>query len=149
MRLRERAAWREAREKADRARARRTAGRASGAELGAAPGPSLPAVFMAFAPMGPEASFFEALDQHRAALLAALRRGGGEPAAGAHLASRCGAPGVRGGGKAPWPRGLRGSGPQRPVAPSGLDRLRAQGGRPGVGATGGAPWALNPRRRLL
>ncbi|XP_006921999.1 meiotic recombination protein SPO11 isoform X2 [Pteropus alecto] len=35
---------------------------------------------MAFAPMGPEASFFEVLDQHRASLLAALRRGGGEPA---------------------------------------------------------------------
>nr|KAF6423915.1 SPO11 initiator of meiotic double stranded breaks [Rousettus aegyptiacus] len=35
---------------------------------------------MAFAPMGPEASFFDVLDQHRASLLAALRRGGGEPA---------------------------------------------------------------------
>ncbi|KAM7125194.1 meiotic recombination protein SPO11 isoform 2-T2 [Molossus nigricans] len=43
---------------------------------------------MAFAPMGPEASFFEVLDQHRAALLAALRRGGGEPARGSHPASR-------------------------------------------------------------
>eukprot|EP00071_Canis_lupus_P031339 XP_022264896.1 meiotic recombination protein SPO11 isoform X6 [Canis lupus familiaris] len=37
---------------------------------------------MAFAPMGPEASFFAVLDQHRASLLAALRRGGGEPAGG-------------------------------------------------------------------
>ncbi|VCX30566.1 unnamed protein product [Gulo gulo] len=37
---------------------------------------------MAFAPMGPEASFFEVLDRHRASLLAALRRGGGEPAGG-------------------------------------------------------------------
>ncbi|XP_060058536.1 meiotic recombination protein SPO11 isoform X2 [Erinaceus europaeus] len=37
---------------------------------------------MAFAPMGPEASFFKALDQHRASLLASLRRGGGEPAGG-------------------------------------------------------------------
>ncbi|XP_036989523.2 meiotic recombination protein SPO11 isoform X1 [Artibeus jamaicensis] len=35
---------------------------------------------MAFAPMGPEPSFFQALDQHRASLLAALRRGGREPA---------------------------------------------------------------------
>lgn len=44
---------------------------------------------MAFAPMGPEASFFEVLDQHRASLLAALKRGGGEPAGrGTHLASR-------------------------------------------------------------
>lgn len=46
-------------------------------------------VLMAFAPMGPEASFFEVVDQHRASLLAALRRGGGEPAgAGTRLASR-------------------------------------------------------------
>ncbi|XP_072800563.1 meiotic recombination protein SPO11 isoform X3 [Vicugna pacos] len=37
---------------------------------------------MAFAPSGPEASFFEVLDQHRASLLATLRRGGGEPAGG-------------------------------------------------------------------
>ncbi|XP_058542033.1 meiotic recombination protein SPO11 isoform X3 [Neofelis nebulosa] len=43
---------------------------------------------MAFAPVGPEASFFEVLDQHRASLLAALRRGGGEPAdGGTRLAS--------------------------------------------------------------
>ncbi|KAM6147803.1 meiotic recombination protein SPO11 isoform 1-T1 [Erethizon dorsatum] len=34
---------------------------------------------MAFAPMGPEASFFEVLDRHRASLLAALSRGGQEP----------------------------------------------------------------------
>ncbi|KAM9589972.1 meiotic recombination protein SPO11 isoform 3-T3 [Trichechus inunguis] len=33
---------------------------------------------MAFAPMGPDASFFEVLDQHRAFLLADLRRGGEE-----------------------------------------------------------------------
>ncbi|XP_004686966.1 PREDICTED: meiotic recombination protein SPO11 isoform X2 [Condylura cristata] len=37
---------------------------------------------MAFARVGPEASFFEALDQHRAALLATLRRDGGEPEGG-------------------------------------------------------------------
>lgn len=50
---------------------------------------SLASIFMAFAPMGPEASFFEVLDQHRASLLAALKRGGREPAGkGTHLASR-------------------------------------------------------------
>lgn len=50
---------------------------------------SLLSVFMAFAPMGPEVSFFEVLDQHRASLLAALRRGGREPSGGGtHLASR-------------------------------------------------------------
>lgn len=50
---------------------------------------SLLSVFMAFAPMGPEVSFFEVLDQHRASLLATLRRGGREPAGGGtHLASR-------------------------------------------------------------
>ncbi|XP_019604125.1 meiotic recombination protein SPO11 isoform X2 [Rhinolophus sinicus] len=44
---------------------------------------------MAFAPMGPEVSFFEVLDQHRASLLASLRRGGQEPSGGGtHLASR-------------------------------------------------------------
>ncbi|XP_047626244.1 meiotic recombination protein SPO11 isoform X2 [Phacochoerus africanus] len=44
---------------------------------------------MAFAPRGPEASFFHVLDQHRASLLASLRRGGGEPAGGGtRLASR-------------------------------------------------------------
>ncbi|XP_007949700.1 meiotic recombination protein SPO11 [Orycteropus afer afer] len=37
---------------------------------------------MAFAPMGPEASFFEVLDQHRASLLATLRRGSHEPPCG-------------------------------------------------------------------
>ncbi|XP_020932836.1 meiotic recombination protein SPO11 isoform X2 [Sus scrofa] len=37
---------------------------------------------MAFAPRGPKASFFDVLDQHRASLLASLRRGGGEPAGG-------------------------------------------------------------------
>ncbi|XP_008052596.1 meiotic recombination protein SPO11 isoform X1 [Carlito syrichta] len=43
---------------------------------------------MAFAPMGPEASFFEVLDRHRADLLAALRTGGGEhPGRGTRLAS--------------------------------------------------------------
>ncbi|OWK03296.1 SPO11 [Cervus elaphus hippelaphus] len=43
---------------------------------------------MAFMPRGPEASFFEVLDQHRASLLAALRRGGEEPAgSGMRLAS--------------------------------------------------------------
>ncbi|EHB00742.1 Meiotic recombination protein SPO11 [Heterocephalus glaber] len=34
---------------------------------------------MAFAPMGPEASFFEVLDRHRASLLAALSKGSPEP----------------------------------------------------------------------
>ncbi|XP_012371227.1 meiotic recombination protein SPO11 isoform X3 [Octodon degus] len=44
---------------------------------------------MAFAPMGPEASFFEVLDRHRASLLAALNRGGQEPPEqGTHVASR-------------------------------------------------------------
>uniref|UniRef100_A0A8C0XG05 Meiotic recombination protein SPO11 n=1 Tax=Castor canadensis TaxID=51338 RepID=A0A8C0XG05_CASCN len=43
---------------------------------------------MAFAPMGPEASFFEVLDRHRASLLATLRIGCGEtPGRGTHLAS--------------------------------------------------------------
>nr|XP_054322911.1 meiotic recombination protein SPO11 isoform X2 [Pongo pygmaeus] len=43
---------------------------------------------MAFAPMGPEASFFEVLDRHRESLLAALRRGGREPpSGGSRLAS--------------------------------------------------------------
>ncbi|XP_073740037.1 meiotic recombination protein SPO11 isoform X3 [Callorhinus ursinus] len=37
---------------------------------------------MAFAPMGPEASFFAVVDQHKASLLATLSRGGGEPAGG-------------------------------------------------------------------
>ncbi|KAI4538357.1 hypothetical protein MJG53_020904 [Ovis ammon polii x Ovis aries] len=37
---------------------------------------------MAFTPRGPEASFFEVLDQHRASLLAALKRGGEEPTGG-------------------------------------------------------------------
>ncbi|KAG8513360.1 Meiotic recombination protein SPO11, partial [Galemys pyrenaicus] len=50
-----------------------------------APCPAL----MAFAPMGPEASFFEVLDQHRASLLATLRRDGGGPVGGdTHQASR-------------------------------------------------------------
>lgn len=44
---------------------------------------------MAFAPMGPEASFFEVLDRHRASLLAALSRGGQEPPGqGTPVASR-------------------------------------------------------------
>ncbi|XP_054429323.1 meiotic recombination protein SPO11 isoform X2 [Pteronotus mesoamericanus] len=44
---------------------------------------------MAFAPMGPEPSFFEALDQHRASLLAALKRDSGDRAGGGtRLASR-------------------------------------------------------------
>uniref|UniRef100_A0A8C2LS95 DNA topoisomerase (ATP-hydrolyzing) n=1 Tax=Cricetulus griseus TaxID=10029 RepID=A0A8C2LS95_CRIGR len=38
---------------------------------------------MAFAPAGPEASFFDALERHRAALLAAEKRGAGESPAGA------------------------------------------------------------------
>ncbi|XP_021009259.1 meiotic recombination protein SPO11 isoform X2 [Mus caroli] len=38
---------------------------------------------MAFAPMGPEASFFDALDRHRASLLAMVTRGAGETPAGA------------------------------------------------------------------
>ncbi|XP_012879781.1 PREDICTED: meiotic recombination protein SPO11 isoform X2 [Dipodomys ordii] len=44
---------------------------------------------MAFAPMGPEASFFEVLDRHRASLLASLRAGGREtPVRGPRLVSR-------------------------------------------------------------
>ncbi|XP_013373762.1 PREDICTED: meiotic recombination protein SPO11 isoform X5 [Chinchilla lanigera] len=44
---------------------------------------------MAFAPMGPEASFFEVLDRHRASLLATLSRGGQEPSGqGTRMASR-------------------------------------------------------------
>ncbi|XP_048203469.1 meiotic recombination protein SPO11 isoform X3 [Perognathus longimembris pacificus] len=44
---------------------------------------------MAFAPMGPEASFFEALDRHRASLLASLRAGGrGTPVGGTRPAAR-------------------------------------------------------------
>ncbi|NP_001292363.1 meiotic recombination protein SPO11 isoform d [Mus musculus] len=44
---------------------------------------------MAFAPMGPEASFFDALDRHRASLLAMVKRGAGETPAGAtRVASR-------------------------------------------------------------
>lgn len=67
------------------------------AELGSCPWSfSVTSVFMAFAPMGPEASFFEVLDQHRASLLAALRRGGGEPAGrGTRPASRYRAPRAR------------------------------------------------------
>ncbi|XP_005392314.1 PREDICTED: meiotic recombination protein SPO11 isoform X3 [Chinchilla lanigera] len=43
---------------------------------------------MAFAPMGPEASFFEVLDRHRASLLATLSRGGQEPSGqGTRMAS--------------------------------------------------------------
>nr|XP_051698274.1 meiotic recombination protein SPO11 isoform X6 [Oryctolagus cuniculus] len=42
---------------------------------------------MAFAPMGPEASFFEVLERHRASLLAAQRGGGDPPAAGIRPAS--------------------------------------------------------------
>ncbi|XP_073094188.1 meiotic recombination protein SPO11 isoform X3 [Manis javanica] len=37
---------------------------------------------MAFAPMGPETSFFVVLDQHRASLLASLTTGGGKPEGG-------------------------------------------------------------------
>ncbi|XP_034351459.1 meiotic recombination protein SPO11 isoform X3 [Arvicanthis niloticus] len=44
---------------------------------------------MAFAPMGPEPSFFDALDRHRASLLAMVKRGAGETPAGAtRVASR-------------------------------------------------------------
>ncbi|XP_051000926.1 meiotic recombination protein SPO11 isoform X3 [Acomys russatus] len=44
---------------------------------------------MAFAPKGPETSFFEALDQHRASLLAMVKRGTGEtPAEATRMASR-------------------------------------------------------------
>ncbi|XP_021049598.1 meiotic recombination protein SPO11 isoform X3 [Mus pahari] len=44
---------------------------------------------MAFAPMGPEASFFDTLDRHRASLLAMVKRGAGETPAGAtRVASR-------------------------------------------------------------
>ena len=37
---------------------------------------------MAFEPMGPEASFFDALDRHRASLLAVVNQGAGEAPAG-------------------------------------------------------------------
>lgn len=40
---------------------------------------SLPASLMAFAPMGPDASFFEVLERHRASLLATQKRDSGEP----------------------------------------------------------------------
>ncbi|XP_052037547.1 meiotic recombination protein SPO11 isoform X2 [Apodemus sylvaticus] len=44
---------------------------------------------MAFAPVGPEASFFDAVDRHRASLLAMLKRDAGETPAGAtRVASR-------------------------------------------------------------
>ncbi|XP_028625560.1 meiotic recombination protein SPO11 isoform X3 [Grammomys surdaster] len=44
---------------------------------------------MAFAPMGPEPSFFDALDRHRASLLAMVKRGaGGTPAGVTRVASR-------------------------------------------------------------
>ncbi|KAL1785454.1 meiotic recombination protein SPO11 isoform X2 [Sigmodon hispidus] len=44
---------------------------------------------MAFVPVGPEASFFDALDRHRASLLAMVKRGTGEsPAGAARVASR-------------------------------------------------------------
>ncbi|XP_059117978.1 meiotic recombination protein SPO11 isoform X1 [Peromyscus eremicus] len=42
---------------------------------------------MAFAPVGPEASFFDALDRHRASLLAMVKRGAGESPAGATRAA--------------------------------------------------------------
>lgn len=48
----------------------------------------LQSVLMAFTPRGPEASFFEVLDQHRASLLAALRGGEGPAGSGMRLASR-------------------------------------------------------------
>lgn len=48
---------------------------------------------MAFAPVGPEASFFDALDRHRASLLAVVKRGAGASPAGAtRAASRYSSP---------------------------------------------------------
>lgn len=44
---------------------------------------------MALAPMGPEASFFDALDRHRASLLAMVKKGAGEtPARATRVPSR-------------------------------------------------------------
>lgn len=95
--------------------ARSVSARHLGARWIPAPGAcSSQSIFMAFAPMGPEPSFFQALDQHRAALLAALRRGGGEAAGGVGTRLASGYEGSAGGGaraheveseKVPWPGG--------------------------------------------
>lgn len=76
---------------------------------------SVTSVFMAFAPMGPEASFFDVLDQHRASLLAALRRGGGEPAGrGTCPASRYRAPATPAHAPGRWHAGRPPAAPQVP-----------------------------------
>ena len=54
-------------------------------------GSESPAVsaIMAFVPTGPEASFFDALDRHRASLLAVVKQGAGEaPAMVTRVVSR-------------------------------------------------------------
>lgn len=96
-----------------------TAGAAqSRSEPSRVPGPwsvSVTSVFMAFAPMGPEASFFDVLDQHRASLLAALRRGGGEPAGrGTCPASRYRAPATLAHAPGRWHAGRPPAAPQVP-----------------------------------
>lgn len=62
---------------------------------------------MAFVPTGPEASFFDALDRHRASLLAVVKQGAGEAPAGVtRVVSRY----SRSAGKGRpgrWPRGRR------------------------------------------
>lgn len=106
---------------------------------------SLPSGLMAFAPMGPEASFFEAVDQHRASLLAALRRGSGEPAgAGTRMASR-----YRSSARA---REVESANPPSPGG--GVGNVRGpfwvswveetKGCFPGVEATGRAHWPASP-----
>ncbi|KAL6033292.1 hypothetical protein STEG23_014940 [Scotinomys teguina] len=59
--------------------------------------------------MGPEASFFDALDRHRASLLAMVKRGTREsPARATHVASRyCSSAGHRKAWKGPWRYGGR------------------------------------------
>lgn len=103
---------------------------------------------MAFAPRGPKASFFDVLDQHRASLLASLRRGGGEPAGGGtRLASRYSGPcGVHGPELArpspwlPWREALCGDCFPPP---------RSRGARPppGAEATWGPIWPNSPEPR--
>lgn len=65
------------------------------------------AAVMAFAPAGPEASFFDALERHRAALLAAEKRGAGESPAGAARARPASRYSLKDGGEARARRRLR------------------------------------------
>ena len=82
----------------------RTRGQSEGSVASESPAVS---AIMAFVPMGPEASFFDALDRHRASLLALVKQGAGEAPAGVtRVVSRYsrlageGRPGR-------WPRGRR------------------------------------------